>query len=237
MLLVLHVWMVHKRLLTEGKRGLLVQESLFDTLWDNTSDRMYKKGIPEISVSPRRPAARPSLCRPPLTQALLAFVSQLNKYLKEVQAYSFRTCVELDQSLDQLKLSLEELNAKKLKDLRELEPQTPEDALQTQMFKNSEEAVVDSFAGALWRGLYLRREDVDEELVLSLARYVRSEQDRLMGLPADVFFEGRFTFQSVVPFLNVPQGGIKAGSGPGANSVASGRGAGSGGGNANSRQT
>eukprot|EP01033_Poteriospumella_lacustris_P013342 gene13342-9551_t len=27
MLLVLHVWMVHKRLLTEGKRGLLVQES------------------------------------------------------------------------------------------------------------------------------------------------------------------------------------------------------------------
>ena len=39
MLLVLHVWMVHKRLLTEGKRGLLVQESLFDTLWDNTSDR------------------------------------------------------------------------------------------------------------------------------------------------------------------------------------------------------
>eukprot|EP01040_Poterioochromonas_malhamensis_P016899 gene16899-19297_t len=108
MLLVLHVWMVHKRLLTEGKRGLLVQESLFDTLWDNTSDRMYKKGIPEIS-------------------ALLAFVSQLNKYLKEVQAYSFRTCVELDQSLDQLKLSLEELNAQKQKDRRELEHQTPED--------------------------------------------------------------------------------------------------------------
>lgn len=168
---------------------------------------------------------------------LLAVVSQLNKYLKEVQAYSFRTCVELDQSLDQLKLSLEELNAKKLKDLRELEPQASEDALQMQMFKNSEEAVVDSFAGALWRGLYLRREDVDEELVLSLARYVRSEQDRLMGLPADVFFEGRFTFQSVVPFLNVPQGGIKAGSGPGANSIASSRGASSSGGNANSRQT
>lgn len=50
MLMVLHVWMVHKRLLKEEKKGLLVQESLFDQLWDDTSNRMYKKGIPEISV-------------------------------------------------------------------------------------------------------------------------------------------------------------------------------------------
>lgn len=63
MLLVLHVWMVHKRLLTEGKRGLLVQESLFDMLWDNTSDRMYKKGIPEISVSRCTAARRSSVAR------------------------------------------------------------------------------------------------------------------------------------------------------------------------------
>ena len=40
----------------------------------------------------------------PLTLTRSVLMSQLNKYLKEVQAYSFRTCVELDQSLDQLKL-------------------------------------------------------------------------------------------------------------------------------------
>jgi hypothetical protein len=191
MLLMVHIWMIHKRLLKEGQRGLTVQESLFDLLWDNTSDRMHKKGIPEIS---------------------------LNKYLKEVQSYSFRTCVELDQALDQLKLSLDELNAKKLKDLQEIEPETPLSALQAQSFKNTEEAVLDSLAGALWRGLYLRREEIDEAVVLSVARYVRSEQDRLLSLPAEAFFEGRFTFQSVVPFLNIPQSGIKAGSGPGVES-------------------
>lgn len=124
----------------------------------------------------------------------------------------------MDQSLDQLKMSLQDLNAKKLKDMQELEPEASQETLQAQLFKNTEEAVVDSLAGALWRGLYLRREDIDEEIVLSLARYVRSEQDRMMSLPADVFFDGRFAFQSVVPFLNVPQGGIKAGSGPGADS-------------------
>lgn len=139
---------------------------------------------------------------------------QLNKYLKEVQSYSFRTCVELDQSLDQLNLPLTELNAKKLKDLQELEPDASLTTLQSQMFKNTEEAVVDSLAGALWRGVYLRREDIDEDIVLSLARYVRSEQDRLSEMSSDVFFEGRFTFQSVVPFLtNVSAPvGIKAGS-------------------------
>jgi hypothetical protein len=193
MLLMLHIWMIHKRLLKEGKRGLAVQESLFDLLWDNTNDRMHKKGIPEIS---------------------------LNKYLKEVQSYSFRTCVELDQALDQLKLPLEDLNAKKLKDMQEIEPDTALSTLQARTFKNTEEAVVDSLAGALWRGLYLRREDIDEAVVLSMARYVRSEQDRLLTLPAEAFFEGRFTFQSVVPFLNISQSGIKAGSGPGAETAA-----------------
>ena len=50
MLLVTHVWMCHHRLLKEGKRGLLVQESLFDQLWDDTCNRIYKRGVPEISV-------------------------------------------------------------------------------------------------------------------------------------------------------------------------------------------
>jgi hypothetical protein len=50
MLLVLHVWMIHKRLLKEGKPGLLVQEALFDELWDNTSNRIRGQGVNELSV-------------------------------------------------------------------------------------------------------------------------------------------------------------------------------------------
>lgn len=52
MLLVVHVWMIHKRLQREGKPGLLVQEALFDALWDDSSNRIHLKGIPEISVRP-----------------------------------------------------------------------------------------------------------------------------------------------------------------------------------------
>lgn len=50
MLLVVHVWMIHKRLQREGKPGLQVQEALFDALWDDSSNRIHLKGIPEISV-------------------------------------------------------------------------------------------------------------------------------------------------------------------------------------------
>ena len=106
---------------------------------------------------------------------------QLNKYLKEVQSYSFRTCVEFDQALKHKEQSLESLNAQKLKELQEIaaEEQKQVELQQTvgnamdfsqQLFQSPEEAVIDGLAGALWRGVYLRREDVDEELVLSIAR-------------------------------------------------------------------
>lgn len=50
MLLVLHVWMVHKRLLPEGKPGLLIQEALFDELWEDTCNRIRGQGVVELSV-------------------------------------------------------------------------------------------------------------------------------------------------------------------------------------------
>jgi cytochrome b pre-mRNA-processing protein 3 len=51
MLLVSHIWLVHKRLLEEGKTGMSVQEAMFDELWEDTSNRIYAKGVPELSVS------------------------------------------------------------------------------------------------------------------------------------------------------------------------------------------
>jgi hypothetical protein len=50
MLLVLHVWMIHKRLLKEGKPGLQVQEALFDELWEDTCSRIRAQGVNELSV-------------------------------------------------------------------------------------------------------------------------------------------------------------------------------------------
>lgn len=72
MLLVLHIWMVHRRLMREGRNGLHVQEALFDELWENTCNRIRGEGIGEMSV---------------------------NKHLKDVQSISFRACIELDHVL------------------------------------------------------------------------------------------------------------------------------------------
>lgn len=77
-LLLTHVWMLHRRLhdfpndrLVEAK---LVQEVLFDELWDDTIKRVRQIGIPEISV---------------------------DRSLADVQKYSFAAAVEYDQALAQ----------------------------------------------------------------------------------------------------------------------------------------
>lgn len=71
-LLLMHIWLVHRRLLNEGKEGKLLQECLFDELWDDTCSRIRALGVGELSV---------------------------NKHLRDVQGYSFRFCVELDHAL------------------------------------------------------------------------------------------------------------------------------------------
>jgi cytochrome b pre-mRNA-processing protein 3 len=71
--LMTHIWMVHKRLLlSDIQNGKLVQEALFDYLWEDTTNRIRNQKINELSV---------------------------NKNLKDVQSFSFRYCIELDQSL------------------------------------------------------------------------------------------------------------------------------------------
>ena len=71
-MLMIHIWMIHRRLLQEGSAGNALQECMFDELWDDTSIRIRNAGIAEISV---------------------------NKRLSEVQGYSFRTCMELDHCM------------------------------------------------------------------------------------------------------------------------------------------
>lgn len=150
MLLVLHVWMVHKRLMFEGKSGQSLQEALFDELWEDTSNRIRGQGVAEISV---------------------------NKYLKEVQSYSFRCCVELDRALDQYMQGKEE-------------PGSAAEAVEAEV-GSAEEKLEDDIGGVLWRLLYLRREEIDVDHVLELAKYVVREQVSLSDVSKDAVFEGR----------------------------------------------
>lgn len=41
---------MHKKLISEGDDGQLVQECLFDELWEDTSNRIRGAGINELSV-------------------------------------------------------------------------------------------------------------------------------------------------------------------------------------------
>jgi hypothetical protein len=63
---------------------------------------------------------------------------QVNKYLKEVQGYSFKCCIELDHALTK--------------------------AIE------SEDVVLDEMGGTLWRLAYMRRDEIEVDHVLELAK-------------------------------------------------------------------
>jgi cytochrome b pre-mRNA-processing protein 3 len=74
-LILMHVWVVHKRLIKEGRDGKRIQEALFDLLWDDTSARLRAIDVPEISI---------------------------NNYLMQVQSYSLQTCTNLDSVIHKI---------------------------------------------------------------------------------------------------------------------------------------
>lgn len=52
-ILTMHIWFLHKRLVADKNDedvALMVQEELFDMLWDDTSARIRRAGVHEISV-------------------------------------------------------------------------------------------------------------------------------------------------------------------------------------------
>jgi hypothetical protein len=44
------------------------------------------------------------------------------------------------------------------------------DTQNTLIFQTVEEAVLDGLAGTVWRGIYLQREDMDENVVVAFAK-------------------------------------------------------------------
>ena len=54
MLLSLHVWIIHRRLIhhpSSGSYGKLLQESLFDRLWEDTLVRIRAQNLAELTVN------------------------------------------------------------------------------------------------------------------------------------------------------------------------------------------
>lgn len=169
-MIVLHVWMVHKRLINEGKEGLLVQEALFDELWEDTSNRIRGQGITEISV---------------------------NKYLSQVQGYSFRCCVELDHIM-----SIAAANSKLLTDStggesktlekRKFEGGEVDDRPDPKNLEEVEAQLLDDIGGVLWRFAFLRKEEIQADHVMLFAQYLRKEQQSLQNLPQEAVLQGLF---------------------------------------------
>ncbi|GMH71079.1 hypothetical protein TrRE_jg7505 [Triparma retinervis] len=74
MLLSLHVWIIHRRLIhheSSGEYGKLLQEALFDRLWDDSLTRIRAQNLAELTV---------------------------NSHLNNVQKYTFAGCMSFDHS-------------------------------------------------------------------------------------------------------------------------------------------
>lgn len=165
-LLVLHVWMVHKRLLTEGKPGRTIQECLFDELWLDTTKRIRALGVNELSVTSYR---------------YLFFRFDLS-LLRSTLA-----CLKFKGTPWNAVLSLTMLlnrNQKKTSSKRLLEHcgdshTWDEMRWKWTTFLNSQGKIFIWKLGVLWL------------LCLCKIRYIRHEQLSLQLLPAKAIFEGR----------------------------------------------
>lgn len=147
---LIHVWLVQRRLLLPdaGKEGVLVQEAMFDELWDDTTVRIRKLGVNELS---------------------------LNKYLKEAQGYSFKLCMELDQAV---KIN-DDLIANK----------TTNNSIEDTPYE-----VMDTIGGTLWRTVYAKRNEIDEEHTMELAKYVWREHQTIQKVNLNEIMLGNIKF-------------------------------------------
>ena len=77
-LLTLHVWFLHRRLIADSSQDkdqwLIVQEEMFDSLWNDARCRIRAEGVNELTV---------------------------NKHLKDVQSITFRLCTHLDHAFEE----------------------------------------------------------------------------------------------------------------------------------------
>lgn len=102
--LMLHVWMMHKRLLRaeSADRGKEVQENLFDSLWDNTTRRVRATGVYELTV---------------------------NKHLSSVQKICFTAALSYDQGMEIKDDEDLELGSAIWRNVFQSDPHTPDECV------------------------------------------------------------------------------------------------------------
>lgn len=88
-LLMVHVWLVHRRLALEGTDGKVMQELMFDRLWEETVVRIRYLNVSELTV---------------------------NKHLAEVQQAGFNACISYDRGLKDSPAAFQNAIAKHLLD-------------------------------------------------------------------------------------------------------------------------
>ncbi|KAJ0402732.1 hypothetical protein P43SY_007874 [Pythium insidiosum] len=88
-LLLAHVWLVHRRLALEGNDGKVMQELMFDRLWEETVVRIRFMNVSELTV---------------------------NKHLAEVQQVCFNACVAYDRAFKDSPAAFQTALAKHLLD-------------------------------------------------------------------------------------------------------------------------
>ncbi len=95
-LLLAHVWLVHRRFSLEGEQGKIMQELMFDRLWEETVVRIRYMNVSELTV---------------------------NKHLAEVQQLCFNTCIAYDRGLQDSPSALQTAVAKHLLENESVESQ------------------------------------------------------------------------------------------------------------------
>ena len=150
---LIHVWIVQRRLLMPdaGKEGILVQEAMFDEFWDDTTIRIRKLGVNELSI---------------------------NKYLKEAQGYSFKLCMELDQAM---KINDNSKNVNNDNNKNNNNVDVPFE-------------VMDTMGGTIWRSVYAKRNEIDEDHTMELAKYVWREHQSIQKITLKDIMLGNVKF-------------------------------------------
>eukprot|EP01038_Epipyxis_sp_PR26KG_P005591 gene5591-7719_t len=164
-LIVLHVWLINRRLVKEGDEGLTIQECLFDMLWEDTTYRIRACGVGELSI---------------------------NKYLTEVQRYSFQLCWDLDLHLHAYEKAI---NGSPVEVVNNNNDNSNGGEVKADNSNLSpEENLIEGFSYTLFRLVYLSREEVDHNKVMELSRYVRREYLSVLEISRQAVLEGRFTW-------------------------------------------
>lgn len=218
LLLVIHIWMCHRRLVSaygtgEDVRADRLQECLFDFLWDDSTTRISEAKVSSLFI---------------------------NKYLKQVQSLSFHICHELDTALAlpfvqtgptaegeaPSLLTEEQMHDAAINKIGEViwnhfydsNPDMEEaHVLEFARYCSREEAFYCVCMSCMCAFCIIRINSLYCFLISSPVhlRYILVEQHRVHSLPYEQFISGDMQWTPVPAFQDPIRPGVKAGKGPG----------------------